>query len=707
MFLSASTAFAISSADARKVDELRASLSKATKAADSLKIMYDIFDLSGTKTQESMCVGMYHLAGRAGDEGAQLDMMRNYVRINEGNDSLQAVAEKLAGALPASEEQRETMCYIRLKRAQTAINDPLVEVKRMQMKRVNDLLDQYHKVSSGRLDDLEQVELLFSICIDLNSTASGGILGSKLAELQEVIQRMKRTEGGICYMFYRFAVSAYINIGDTENALKACKKYLEYLDEIEAKYHASGRMYRNLDILRYPAYCRILSQYKDLEMAKVDKYYNRVLDIVAKDPEAADDFNHNHRAEVFYLMAHKNYNQALALLKKVIDQPETTKQWDVMITTMIDAARQVGDKDAELHALELYKESLEDFISEGMINSANELQILYDSNNHIAENGELKMQNRQIEAEQHKRWLVFVAGVFVVLFIFVVVMIVTWRRARRTAVAMDKLNKSIMVERDSIRLVHQNLVSANERAKVVERKQNEVIQNMSRDIAEPTNTIVSYVQLIIDAFDANSQPYLLNYIKVVKDNTALLQSLVNDLLDSADAEHARITVSINNFSLSDAINISADSLRGSINPDVKLIVQNLTPDVSDKVDSDSHRVEQIVRSLLANAAKFTFNGTITLDYAIDRQQSLATIRVTDTGIGIPEGKEEIIFDRFAKLNPATQGFGLGLYLSRKLARLIGGEVHVDKDYRRGARFVFTFPIAGRQYIDNASDKTIS
>ena len=69
-----------------------------------------------------------------------------------------------------------------------------------------------------------------------------------------------------------------------------------------------------------------------------------------------------------------------------------------------------------------------------------------------------------------------------------------------------------------------------------------------------------------------------------------------------------------------------------------------------------------------------------------------TFSLTYTGIGIPRGKEEVIFSRFEKLNSDTQGNGLGLYISRLLADLLKGEIKVDADYRKGARFIFTIPV---------------
>lgn len=98
-------------------------------------------------------------------------------------------------------------------------------------------------------------------------------------------------------------------------------------------------------------------------------------------------------------------------------------------------------------------------------------------------------------------------------------------------------------------------------------------------------------------------------------------------------------------------------------------------------------------NLLVNAAKFTEEGSITLCGNITDDGNCYKFSVTDTGIGIPAGKEEVIFERFEKLNKQTQGIGLGLSVSRLIATALGGRVYVDPDYKsRGARFIFIIPV---------------
>lgn len=111
------------------------------------------------------------------------------------------------------------------------------------------------------------------------------------------------------------------------------------------------------------------------------------------------------------------------------------------------------------------------------------------------------------------------------------------------------------------------------------------------------------------------------------------------------------------------------------------------------------RVEQVLLNLLSNAAKFTSSGSIRLQHSVDRTAKTISFIVEDTGIGIPRGKEEFIFERFEKLDYSSPGYGLGLYICRLMANILGGVIYLDPSYRHGARFIFTIPISPRKKDD--------
>ncbi len=115
---------------------------------------------------------------------------------------------------------------------------------------------------------------------------------------------------------------------------------------------------------------------------------------------------------------------------------------------------------------------------------------------------------------------------------------------------------------------------------------------------------------------------------------------------------------------------------------------------------DEQRIEQIAVNLLSNAFKFTDQGTVSLDISPDLPAQTWTIRVSDTGIGIPPHALDLIFEEFRQVDGsptrAYTGTGLGLAIARNLARLMNGSVAVESELGKGSTFTVTLPLAENQ-----------
>ncbi|MCC8172471.1 MAG: two-component sensor histidine kinase, partial [Parabacteroides sp.] len=134
-----------------------------------------------------------------------------------------------------------------------------------------------------------------------------------------------------------------------------------------------------------------------------------------------------------------------------------------------------------------------------------------------------------------------------------------------------------------------------------------------------------------------------------------------------------------------------ESVQGRIQPGVRLTLT--CSDREFAMQTDEVRLQQLLLNLLTNAAKFTEQGEIVLDYRVEREQGRVVFSVTDTGCGIPPERQDGIFNRFEKVNDFKQGAGLGLPICRMIADRFGGTLTVDSSYTGGARFVFVHPFA--------------
>lgn len=226
------------------------------------------------------------------------------------------------------------------------------------------------------------------------------------------------------------------------------------------------------------------------------------------------------------------------------------------------------------------------------------------------------------------------------------------------------------------------------------------LQNMSHELRTPLNVICGFSQLVTnpDIRIYISKEEIIQYGKIIKSNTDMLSTLVNDILDASDMESGTYRI---NMDFCHPNEICYNAITAVIDrcPDnVKLYY---TTEIEDNftIYSDAQRVLQIITNFLTNAIKYTTVGTIHIHCSTSENPGKLTFSVTDTGIGVPTDKAELIFGRFEKLNPFKQGTGLGLAICRQLATLLNGSMKLDTSYINGARFVFIHPLNSNNTVN--------
>ena len=252
--------------------------------------------------------------------------------------------------------------------------------------------------------------------------------------------------------------------------------------------------------------------------------------------------------------------------------------------------------------------------------------------------------------------------------------------AKRLLVANGSLNETIC-----------SLNVAREKAQESERMKTLFIQNMSHEIRTPLNAIVGFSQLITDADSGLGNAEKKEMAGYIADNSEMLTTLVNDILDISTLQSGKFSLDMSRVEVNAACRETLETVRHRLQEGVELRFETDLPD-GFLVNTDRHRVRQVLINMLTNAEKNTSAGSITLKCSRRANPGMLTFIVTDTGIGVPRELQERIFQRFQKLDACKQGTGLGLDICRNIARCLGGEIDIDHEYTGGARFWFTIPI---------------
>ena len=217
------------------------------------------------------------------------------------------------------------------------------------------------------------------------------------------------------------------------------------------------------------------------------------------------------------------------------------------------------------------------------------------------------------------------------------------------------------------------------------------IQNMSHEIRTPLNAIVGFSRLITARDNGLSPEESRTMARYISDNSDLLATLVNDILDITNLESGNFSMDMRPMPVNETCRETLATVRHRLAEGVAL---DFTTDADDSlaVVSDRHRVRQVLINMLTNAEKNTAHGSIVLEVSLRQHPCMVTFSVADTGVGVPKERQKEIFMRFHKLDDHKQGTGLGLDICRSIASHLGGEIDIDPEYTGGARFWFTIPI---------------
>ncbi len=240
------------------------------------------------------------------------------------------------------------------------------------------------------------------------------------------------------------------------------------------------------------------------------------------------------------------------------------------------------------------------------------------------------------------------------------------------------------------------LLQAKTKAEESDQLKTAFLANMSHEIRTPMNGILGFAEMLNDEFlsDGNRK----KYVEIINNNGKMLMSLIDDIIDFAKIEAGQIKILNQEFSLNSLLTqVQASFLSESLRKDkteVKLRIKKFFPNETCFIQSDPNRLRQILTNLVGNSLKFTKEGYIEFGYEEPKEGKIEFF-VKDTGIGIPEDKIGLIFERFVQADYSRSrkysGSGLGLAISKGFVELLGGKMWVESKINEGSMFHFSIP----------------
>jgi HAMP domain-containing protein/signal transduction histidine kinase/DNA-binding response OmpR family regulator len=257
-----------------------------------------------------------------------------------------------------------------------------------------------------------------------------------------------------------------------------------------------------------------------------------------------------------------------------------------------------------------------------------------------------------------------------------------------------------------VELAKQEVEEKAEQLALTSKYKSQFLANMSHELRTPLNSLLILSRQLSDNVEGNLSDKQVQFSQTIHQSGADLLALINEILDLAKIESGTIAINVEDVHFDTLREYVERSFRHLADEKNIQLAIDLDPALPETLLTDDMRLRQVLRNLLSNALKFTERGTVTLRVApvVDRRglpahlqdpEQVLAFSVTDTGIGIPREKQQIIFEAFQQADGGTSrkygGTGLGLAISREIASLLGGELTVHSEPGHGSTFTLYVP----------------
>ncbi len=268
--------------------------------------------------------------------------------------------------------------------------------------------------------------------------------------------------------------------------------------------------------------------------------------------------------------------------------------------------------------------------------------------------------------------------------------------------------KVSILDFSSIKKAQVQLIEAKEQAENALKAKSKFLSNMSHELRTPLNGIVGVSNLLLQEEYPSS---LESHFNVLKYSSEHMLALVNDVLDFSKFEADKMELTEEPFNVYELLHTIEVRFKHEFEKKEVQLVFDVDAGVNREFRGDSMRIDQVLSNLISNALKFTQKGEVRIVAKAERimdKRVAVNFKVTDTGIGIPDSKKDIIFESFTQADNATTrkygGTGLGLAISKKIINLYNGVLKVTDNDPTGSCFAFTIQLP---YYESSESKTVN
>lgn len=253
-------------------------------------------------------------------------------------------------------------------------------------------------------------------------------------------------------------------------------------------------------------------------------------------------------------------------------------------------------------------------------------------------------------------------------------------------------NSLLAQEIQERRRIEIELKKSKEAAEEANRVKTAFLANMSHEIRTPMNAIQGFSEVILKGNLSEKSTF--DFIEIINNSSKQLLNVINDIIDISMIEAGQLKIIYDTVKLNRLLeNIYSLHSNNAKSKGLRFNVSYGLPNTVDSINTDEHRLTQIINNLISNAVKFTNEGFVEFGYRL--KNTHLEFYVKDTGIGIPKEFHDLVFERFRqvddKLSRGYGGTGLGLSICKSIIEMMGGEIWIESEPNKGSTFFFTLP----------------
>lgn len=659
-------------------DSLLQALETLPSGPERLEVLTNLMDMS--RPDEVLTYGkqLYREACEADDayhkEAALTEILRQYVNTDQRDSAqyyLGEVDRELRGE--AKESLRAFMQMILDTRIVVYTNGEekkqILQDKLFQLE-TDKKLSPYERISANYL-------LGMTVANDVKADVPEKTLKGITFYFQNVIDIARTLPIRYAYQFQPNSFLMLCNyMEDLDAKASYARQYLQVLTRyMETKEMKKRPFYNNRRHL-LNAYSFLASLTPVIGEDMASSYYHRFVSLIKKYPEAANvtpEFEYLYTSLNYY-ENRKEYRRAVEYADSLIPVLKKANFADNVIMCVEKKIQLYDSLHMYREAYETYKEYtvlLDTLHAKRVQKQLDELEIQQNVNNLVIEKKSLELKLHESKAQTY----LFLA-LFILSFSSVVYIILRFGKIKSLYQEIKESNRQLLI--------------ANEKALESEKMKNAFIRNMYHEVRTPLNAINGFSEIIASDPDLPQEDKQ-QFSSIIHENCTLLTSMLDNVLKISQLDSSHEELPLTPVPLYDLCLEEMEKLKKFQKKDGIVYRVEGTPENA-IVQTNRTYLGLALARLLNNANKFTQSGNITLSYSLDTDNKLLTLRVTDTGCGIPADKHEWIFERFSKTDEFVPGTGLGLHLCQLIAHRLKGDIKVDPAYTGGASFVLTLPV---------------